>query len=100
MIIHTLNIDLETRSGADISKTGVYRYAEDKDFDILLFGVSINNGPVTVYDLARGETIPEEILKALTDDTVMKSAYNSAFERVCLSYWLKKHSPGRAIMKC
>lgn len=58
MTIHTLNIDLETRSGADISKTGVYRYTEDKDFDILLFGVSVNNGPVTVYDLAHGETIP------------------------------------------
>ncbi len=90
MAIHTLNIDLETRSGADISKSGVYRYAEDKDFDILLFGVSVNQGPVEVYDLASGEQIPEEILQALTDEKVIKYAYNAAFERVCLSAWLRK----------
>ena len=93
MIIHTLNIDLETRSSADISKTGVYRYAEDEQFDILLFGVSVNQGPVEVYDLASGEQIPEEILKALTDSNVIKYAYNASFERVCLSYWLKKRHP-------
>ena len=93
MNIYTLNIDLETRSGADISKTGVYRYAEDESFDILLFGVSVNQGPVKVYDLANGEQIPEEILAALTDRNVIKYAYNASFERVCLSYWLKKHHP-------
>ena len=75
MIIHTLNIDLETRSSADISKTGVYRYAEDDDFDILLFGVSVNQCPVQVYDLASGERIPKEILAALTDSNVIKYAY-------------------------
>ncbi len=89
----TLNIDLETRSGADIGRTGIYRYAEDPDFDILLFGVSIDHGPVTVYDLTNTETIPEPILRALTDDTVIKHAYNASFERICLSYWLKKHHP-------
>ena len=93
MIIHTLNIDLETRSSADISKTGVYRYAEDDDFDILLFGVSVNQGPVQVYDLASGERIPKEIRAALMDSNVIKYAYNASFERVCLSYWLKKHHP-------
>ena len=72
MSIQTLSIDLETRSGADISKTGVYRYAEDPDFDILLFGVSIDGGPVTVYDLASGEQLPIMILGALCDDEVMK----------------------------
>ena len=93
MIIHTLNIDLETRSGADIAKTGVYRYAEDEQFDILLFGVSVNQGPVQVYDLASGERIPKEILAAFTDSNVIKYAYNASFERVCLSYWLKKRHP-------
>ena len=93
MDIKTLSIDLETKSSADIGKTGVYRYAEDPDFDILLFGVSINSGPVEVYDLACGDKIPERILQALTDNRVIKSAYNASFERVCLSYWLRKNYP-------
>ncbi len=91
--INTLSIDLETRSGADLSKCGVYRYAEDPDFDILLFGVSVNSGPVTVYDLACGDNIPEEILRALSDPAVLKFAFNAAFERICLSLWLRKHDP-------
>ena len=85
MIIQTLSIDLETRSAADIGKTGVYRYAEDPDFDILLFGVSIDAGPVTVFDLAAGEKLPISILDALCNDEVTKFAYNASFERVCLS---------------
>ena len=93
MDIKTLSIDFETKSSADIGKTGVYRYAEDPDFDILLFGVSINSGPVEVYDLACGDKIPERILQALTDNRVIKSAYNASFERVCLSYWLRKNYP-------
>ncbi len=95
MPIHTLNIDLETKSGADIGKTGVYRYAEDPEFDILLFGVSIDRGPVTVYDLACGESLPPDILEALTDSTVTKWAYNASFERVCLSEWVRKKHPER-----
>ena len=70
MNIQTLNIDLETKSGTDISKAGVYRYAEDPEFDILLFGISVNHGSVAVCDLARGEQIPEEIIKALNDPQV------------------------------
>ena len=93
MDIKTLSIDLETKSSADIGKTGVYRYAEDPDFDILLFGVSVNGGPVEVYDLACGDKTPDEILQALTDNRVIKSAYNASFERVCLSYWLRKNYP-------
>ena len=89
-MIKTLSIDLETRSGADIGKTGVYRYAEDPEFDILLFGVSINGGPVTVYDLASGDVVPQEIIEALRDETVIKYAYNASFERICLSYWMWK----------
>ena len=92
-MIKTLSIDLETRSSADISKCGVYKYAEDPDFDILLFGVSVNGGPVTVYDLACGDTIPEEIIQALPDPAVLKFAFNAAFERICLSLWLRKHYP-------
>ena len=94
-MIETLSIDLETCSAADIAKCGVYRYAEDPTFDILLFGVSENVGSVTVYDLASGEQLPERILDALMDDSVTKFAYNASFERVCLSNWLKKHYPDR-----
>ena len=92
-MIKNLSIDLETRSSVDIMKTSVYRYAESDDFDILLFGVSANHGPITVYDLAQGDTVPEEILKSLTDNTVEKWAYNSSFERVCLSVWLRRKHP-------
>ena len=93
MDIKTLSIDLETRSGADISKAGLYRYAEDPDFDVLLFGVSVNHGPVEVYDLANNDTIPDEILAALSDNNVTKYAYNASFERICLSEWLKRYHP-------
>ena len=93
MDIKTLSIDLETRSGADIAKAGLYRYAEDPDFDVLLFGVSVNHGPVEVYDLANNDTIPDAILAALSDNNVTKFAYNASFERICLSEWLKRYHP-------
>ena len=93
MNIHELSIDLETYSDTDLSRCGVYKYAESENFDILLFGVSVNNSPVQVYDLASGDTIPEEILSALTDNAVTKWAFNATFERICLSNWLKKHYP-------
>ena len=88
-----MSIDLETRSSADILKSGVYRYAEDRDFDVLLFGVSVDDGPVRVYDLASGDAIPDDILAALSDNNVMKWAYNASFERVCLSVWLRRYYP-------
>lgn len=93
MKIAELSIDLETYSDIDISKCGVYKYAESNNFEILLFGVSINNEEVQVYDLACGDTIPDDILAALSDDTVTKWAFNASFERICLSNWLKKHHP-------
>lgn len=93
MDIKTLSIDLETRSSADIAKAGLYRYAEDPDFDVLLFGVSVNHGPVEVYDLANNDTIPDDILAALSDNNVTKFAYNASFERICLSEWLKRYHP-------
>ena len=92
-IIKTLSIDLETRSSIDISKAGVYKYAESPDFNILLFGVSVNGGPVIVYDLACGDVIPDEILAALSDPGIIKWAYNASFERVCISIWLRRNYP-------
>lgn len=88
-----LSIDLETFSDIDISKSGVYKYAESDRFEILLFGVSIDGGPVQVYDLICGDRIPDEILSALTDESVTKWAFNASFERICLSNWLKRSHP-------
>ena len=91
--INTLSIDLETYSDVDITKAGAYKYAESPAFEILLFGVSVNGGSVMIYDLACGEVIPDDILAAISDDSVTKYAYNASFERVCLSVYLKRHYP-------
>ena len=93
MIMKEMSIDLETYSDVNITKCGAYKYAESDEFEILLFGVSVDGGPVMVYDLACGDSIPEEILAALSDENVTKWAFNASFERVCLSNWLKKHRP-------
>lgn len=92
MPIKELSIDLETYCEVDLRKSGVYRYAEDDSFEILLLAVSVNNGPVTVYDLTK-ENLPDQILQSLVDDTIIKRAFNASFERICLSNWLKKHHP-------
>ena len=84
----SISIDLETRSSVDISKSGVYRYAEAEDFAILLFGYAVDGGTVEVIDIVNGEQIPQEILDALSDDRVIKWAFNANFERVCLSRYL------------
>ena len=91
--IQELSIDLETYSDRDLKKCGVYKYAESPNAELLLFGYSVNNGPVDVIDVAQGEKIPEDILKALTDDSVIKWAYNASFERIFLSIWLKRNYP-------
>lgn len=91
--IQSLSIDLETYSSVDLKKSGVYPYAESSDFEILLFAYAVNEGEVQVVDIVCGEEVPDEILQALTDDTVTKWAYNCQFERVCLSYWLRKNYP-------
>ena len=83
-----LSIDLETYSSVDLGKSGVYKYAESEDFEILLFAYSIDDGEVKVIDLASGEIIPEEILAALSDESIEKWAFNANFERVCLSIFL------------
>jgi len=84
----TLSIDIETYSSANLAKCGVYKYVESPDFEILLFGYSVDGGPVQVIDLASGETIPKEIIDVLTDENVTKWAFNANFERVCLSRYL------------
>lgn len=85
----TLSIDIETYSDVALPKSGVYRYCESPNFEILLFGYSIDSGPAQVVDLAGGEQIPPHVRDALTDGTVTKWAFNANFERVCLSHWLK-----------
>ena len=92
MQIKELSVDIETYCDVDLRKTGVYRYAEDESFEILLLAVSINNTPVIVYDLTK-DKLPNIILQALIDDTVIKWAFNATFERICLSNWIKKHYP-------
>lgn len=84
----TLSIDLETYSDVDLPKCGVYKYTENINFEILLFGYSVDGGEVCVVDLASGEKIPDEILDALTDENVTKWAFNASFERTCLSRFL------------
>lgn len=86
--MRTLSIDIETYSSVDLAKSGVYRYAKAPDFEILLFGYSVDAGPVQVVDLASGEMIPREIENAVLDSQVTKWAFNAQFERICLSRYL------------
>ncbi len=89
----TISIDVETRSSIDLGKCGVYKYVESPNFEILLFGYSVDGGEVQVIDLACGEQIPEEVLKAIVDESVLKWAFNASFERICLSTWIRKNRP-------
>ena len=89
VFMRNLSIDLETYSSADIGKSGVYRYAEAQDFEILLLGYSFDGQPVQVVDLACSERIPEDVLSALDDPAVTKWAFNASFERICLSRYLR-----------
>lgn len=86
-------IDIETRSDKDISKCGVYAYTDTPYFDILLFAYSIDGQPVQVVDTANGEEIPENVLAAFADETIIKRAFNCNFERVCLSKYLRENDP-------
>ncbi|WP_270578014.1 DNA polymerase [Caldibacillus thermoamylovorans] len=89
----TLNIDIETYSSVDLPKCGVYAYADSPDFEILLFAYSVDGGPVEVIELAQGKKLPNEIMKALTDEAVLKIAYNANFERTCLAAYFKTEMP-------
>lgn len=80
-----ISIDIETYSSTNLNQTGVYRYADSNDFELLLFGYATDFGPVKVVDLTQGEKIPPQIVEALDDPNIIKSAFNAQFERVCLS---------------
>lgn len=99
--MENLSVDLETFSSVNLGKCGVYKYAESDDFEILLFGYSVDGSEVQVVDLAQGETIPDTVLSALTDETVTKWAFNAQFERVCLSRYLRDKginvNPGQTV---
>ena len=88
-----INIDIETFSDVDLEKCGVYKYAESRNFKVLLFGYSVDGGEARVVDLAQGERIPKEIVDALSDKSVIKSAFNAQFERVRLSKYLAMRLP-------
>lgn len=85
-----IGIDIETYSSVSLADCGLYRYTEAPDFEILLFAYSINGGPAHICDFASGERLPEHIAATLTDPAVIKTAFNAAFERVCLSRWLAR----------
>ena len=88
IILLNLEIDIETFSSVNLAKAGVYRYAESPDFEVLLFGYSVDGGEVKVGDLVKGEKIPEEVMSALEDEAVTKWAFNAQFERICISRML------------
>lgn len=89
----TIEIDIESRSDVDLTKAGVYRYVDSPYFAITLMSVSLDDGEVQLYDLACGDTVPENILRALVDESVIKRAFNVNFERVCLSKYLREQYP-------
>ena len=90
MELNSIEIDIETYSDVDLSKCGVYKYSSSPNFEILLFGFSVDGGEVEVVDVACGEEIPADILAALSDESVIKWAFNAMFERVCLSNYLEE----------
>lgn len=92
-----LSIDIETYSDVELKKCGVYKYVQSPNFEILLFGYSVDGETVRVVDLAQGEEIPDKIIDALTDETVTKWAFNSQFERICLSEYLRRCYPQKFI---
>ena len=89
----TLLIDIEASSDQDLSKSGVYKYAESKNFKLLLFGYSVDSGEIKVIDTAKGELIPDKILMALSEKSITKWAFNASFERICLSVYLRRNYP-------
>lgn len=91
--MRTLAIDIETYSSVSLQKCGVYAYAQSPDFEILLFGYAWDDGPVEVIDLARGESLPEELQNALYDPEILKTAFNASFERTCLSAFMGRVTP-------
>lgn len=89
----TLAIDIETYSSVSLQKCGVYAYAQSPDFEILLFGYAWDDGPVEVIDLAKGQSLPQELQDALYDPEILKTAFNASFERTCLSAFMGRVTP-------
>ena len=83
-----LAIDIETYSDISLPECGVYRYTDSDEFEILLFAYSLDGGQTEIIDMAQGEVLPEEIISMITDDAVIKTAFNANFERTCLSRYL------------
>lgn len=92
-----ISIDIETFSDVDLQKCGVYKYAQSENFEILLFGYSVDGGKVAVIDIAQGGRIPDEIIAALTDEQITKWAFNANFERVCLSEYFRRFYPEKFV---
>lgn len=90
-----ISIDIETYSDVDLQKCGTYKYAQSRNFEVLLFSYFIDGSPITCVDLACGETIPKAVLDALTNENVTKWAYNAMFKRVCLSEYLRRNHPDK-----
>lgn len=88
-----LAVDIETYSSRDLRKTGVFSYTQSTDFEILLFGYAFGDAPIQVIDLAQGEEIPSDVIEALTDSSIIKTAFNAAFERTCIAKHLGKPTP-------
>lgn len=88
--MRTLAIDIETYRSKDLTKCGVYAYANQEDFEILLFGYAFDDEEVKMVDFAKGEVLPREVFEALTDESVIKTAFNAAFERTCLAAYFKR----------
>ena len=89
----TLSIDIETFSSVELTKTGVYPYADSPDFEILLFAYAFDNDPVRCIDLAQGEDLPVDVIAALADESITKKAFNANFERVCIQKYFGIHTP-------
>lgn len=83
--MRTLSIDIETYCHVNLKKVGVYRYAADKTFEIMLFAYAFYNRPVKIVDFTAGEILPPEVMVALEDPEYIKQAFNAQFERVCIS---------------
>lgn len=88
-----LSIDIETYSGTNLLNSGVYRYVEDSNFTVLMMAYAFDDGDVTIVDMAQGEKIPQEVLQALTDENIIKHAFNATFERICLNKYLNTYLP-------
>lgn len=91
-----LSCDIETFSEVDLPKAGVYAYADSSTFEILLFAYAFDDEPTQIVDLKCGEHLSQRVLEALTDPAYIKTAFNAAFERTCISRFLGVHLTSEA----